>query len=318
MERLQEADALRRGPDTADPTGQEDREDQENAGAEPDQGGVLVDPARRVAEYRMYAALVDRMYGKARDAWAEAVPQLRASWETIKAKYGHEEREEPNPPADGGSWRGKGGRTLDAPANAEIDRGYTRIREVGENDIVPGILRVAAEDPSRTLAGFDCRIKGADRLKEKIVDLLEPPSTLTAAEALNAIIDVVRFTFTYRETNYAQGVLTDVERLKGEGFVLDKLKNTWPSDQYKGINAQWLEPKSGVRFEVQFHTQASLEAKELTHKAYERMRSSNDPTPETERETAELEAFQGSVNAVVPIPPDVSVIEDYRREKRDG
>ena len=30
---------------------------------------------------------------------------------------------------------------------------------------------------------------------------------------------------------------------------------------------------SGVRFEVQFHTQASLEAKELTHEAYERIRT---------------------------------------------
>jgi hypothetical protein len=321
MERLQEADALRRAPDTADATDRADRADRGDhgdAGADPDRSVVLADPARRVAEHRMYRALVDHVYGKARDAWAEAVPQLRASWEVIKEKYGHEERDEPTPPADGGSWRGKGGRTLDAPANAAIDRGYVRICEVGESDIVPRILQVAAEDPSRTLAGFDRHIKGADRLKEKVADLLEPPSTLTAAEALNAVIDVVRFTFTYREVNYAQGVLTDVERLKAEGFVLDKLKNTWPSDQYKGINAQWLEPNSGVRFEVQFHTQASLEAKELTHKAYERFRSITVETPETERETAELEAFQGRANGFVPIPPDVSVIEDYRREKRDG
>jgi hypothetical protein len=283
----------------------------------------LAEPGRRAAEQRMYQALVDRAYAAARgptaqDAWAEAVPELRVSWEILKEKYGHEEPAEPAPQADGGSWRGKGGRSLDAASNAEIDLGYARIREVGETVIGPAILRVAAEDPTRTLAGFDRRIKGEDRLKEKVSDLLEPPSKLGADEALSAIVDVVRFTFTYHENRYTQGVLADVERLKLQGFELDRLKNTWSSEQYKGINTQWLEPRSGVRFEVQFHTQASFEAKELTHEAYERIRSITERTPETEREAEELEAFQSKANAQVPIPPEVRVIEDYRREKHDG
>jgi hypothetical protein len=314
-ERVQEPDALRPAAEPADRADQADRSDR---GATPDRGEVLAEPGRRAAEHRTYRALVDHAYGKARDAWAEAVPELRASWEILKAKYGHEERTEPTPQADGGSWRGKGGRTLDATKNAEIDRGYARIREVGENVIVPGVLRVADQDPSRTLAGFDHRIKGEDRLKEKVADLLEPPSDLTPAQALSVIVDVVRFTYTYHESRYSQSVLTDVGRLKAQGFELDKLKNTWGSEQYKGINTQWLEPTSEVRFEVQFHTQASLEVKELTHNAYERIRSITKQTPETERETEELEAFQSEANARVPIPPDVDIIEDYRREKRDG
>ena len=141
----------------------------------------LAETGRRVAEQRMYRALVDHACAMARgptaqDAWAEAAPKLRVSWEVLKEKYSYEERPEPAPQADGGSWRGKGGRTLDAASNAEIDVGYARIREVGENVIVPAILRVAAEDPTRALAGFDFRIKGVDRLKEKVAD----------ADALNA------------------------------------------------------------------------------------------------------------------------------------
>src|ERR1700722_8437466 len=283
----------------------------------------LAEEGRRVAEQRMYRALVDHAYAMARgptaqDGWVEAVPKLLASWRILKEKYGYEERPEPAPQADGGSSRGKGGRRLDAASNAEVDLGYARIREVGENVIAPAILRVAAEDPTRTLAGFDRRIKGEDRLKEKVAALLEPPSRLGAGEALSAIVDVVRFTYTYHETGYTQGVAADVERLKSQGFELDRLKNTWPGQQYKGINTQWLEPRSGVRFEVQFHTQASLEAKELTHEAYEHIRTTTEATPETERETEELESFQSRVNDKVPIPPGVSVIEDYRREKRDG
>jgi hypothetical protein len=276
---------------------------------------VVTDAGRRVAEQWTYRALVDRTSGipegpEARGGWAEAAPELLASWRTLKEKYGYEQRPEPTPQADGGSWHGKGGRTLDAARNAEVDRGYARIREVGENLIGPAILRVAAEDPTRALAGFDRRIKGADRLKEKVADRMRSKGR-SAKEALAQISDVVRFTFTYRETAYADGVRKDLERLEAAGFTPVELRNTWASDQYKGINTQWLEPQSGVRFEVQFHTQASLEAKELTHQAYERIRTMTESSTVTERETAELKQFQHRVNSTIPIPPDVSDIDNY-------
>ena len=306
-----DADAPRHGTDRPEPANPENR-------TAADADVVLTDPERRAAEHRMYRALVDRAYGAARDQWAEAVPELRGAWEKIREKYRYEEREEPTQQADGSAWHGRGGRRLDAAQSEEIDRGYAGIREAGERTIIPGILSVEAEDPTRRLAGFDKRFKGEDRLKEKVADLLEPSSKLSAAEALDAVSDAVRFTYAYPETRYTQGVSDDVERLKARGFELDKLKNTWTSDQYKGINTQWLEPGSGVRFEVQFHTQASLEAKELSHKAYERIRSITDPSPETDREAAELEGFQSSINATVPIPPGVNAIEAYRRENRDG
>jgi hypothetical protein len=284
---------------------------------------ALAETGRRVVEQRMYRALVDHAYAMARgptaqDAWAEAAPKLRVSWEMLKEKYGYEERPEPAPQTDGGSWRGKGGRTLDAASNAEIDVGYARIREVGENVIVPAILRVAAEDPTRTLAGFDRRIKGEDRLKEKVADEMRSTPGITPMQALATIADVVRFTFTYGESAYTAGVRNDEERLKAAGFTQVERRNTWSSEQYKGINTRWREPDSGVIFEVQFHTQASLEAKELTHRAYERIRSTHDETAETIREATELKTFQRKVNGNIPIPPGVMEYEDYRPERRNG
>ena len=86
--------------------------------------------------------------------------------------------------------------------------------------------------------------------------------------------DAVRFTLSYSSERYAEGVLADVDRLKAEGFELIKLKNLWHADQYKGINSQWFRSETGTRFEMQFHTPESLEAKELTHEAYERIRAS--------------------------------------------
>ena len=278
---------------------------------------------RRVAEQRMYRALVDHAYAMARapttpDAWAEAAPKLRVAWDMLKEKYGYEQRPEPAPQADGGSWRGKGGRTLDAASNAEIDRGYARIREVGENVIGQAILRVAAEDPTRTLAGFDCRIKGKDRLKEKVADEMRSTPGITPEQALASIADVVRFTFTYGEGAYTAGVRKDVERLEAAGFTQVERRNTWSSEQYKGINTRWREPDSGVIFEVQFHTKASLEAKELTHGAYERIRSIDEENAESVREVTELKKFQRQVNGKVSIPPGVMEYGDYRPERRNG
>jgi len=119
---------------------------------------------------------------------------------------------------------------------------------------------------------------------------------------------------TLGESHYTDGVVSHVERLRAAGFQLMKLKNLWAKDQYKGINSQWLRSETGLRFEVQFHTPRSLEAKELTHKAYERLR---DPTTAKAEET-ELVAYQRRVNALVERPPDVFRIEDYPPEKRHG
>jgi len=296
-----DADAPRHELDRPEPANQENRTAAD---------GVLTDPERRVAEYQMYRTLVDRAYGAARDQWAEAIPELRGAWEKIKEKYRYEEREEPTPHADGDAWHGKGGRRLDAAQNEEIDRGYAGIREAGEQTIIPGILSVEAEDPTRHLAGFDKRFKGEDRLKEKIADRMRSKGH-TPEEALARIPDVVRFTYQYGETAYAAGVQRDVQRLEAKGFTQLERRNTWDDDQYKGINTRWREPESGVMFEVQFHTQASLEAKELTHKAYERIRSITDQTPAADRETAELKEFQRRANSMIPIPPGVADLDDY-------
>jgi hypothetical protein len=272
----------------------------------------LRDPVERAAEHARYRARVEG-YGAASDAWVQALPGLEAAWQRHVEKYPERERPAPRTQPDG-SWEAGGDRKLNPEQNAEVDRGIARIREVGMNVIVPGMRAVEAEDTSRLLAGFDNRFKGEDRLKEKVADQLKPPSDLTASQALSSIPDVVRFSFRYLETVYTTGVRTDVELLKQQGFELMKMKNTWTSDQYKGINSQWQEQVSGVRFEVQFHTWASLEAKELTHDAYKRLRGTEAQDDERE----ELEAFQGMVNTQVPIPPDVSTIEDYRQEERNG
>ena len=54
----------------------------------------------------------------------------------------------------------------------------------------------------------------------------------------------------------------------------------------------------GQRFELQFHTRISFEAKQLTHGAYERLRTRQADS----FEELVLEAFQRKVTAEVPVP----------------
>ncbi len=307
-----DADAPRREPDQPEALGPENP-------AVPGSRLEHLDPERQLAEQQRYRSLADHGYGLTRDQWAEAVPELRGTWEKIKEKFRYEERDEPTPPPEGGAWHGQGGRKLDAAQNEEIDRGYAGIREAGERTIIPGVLAVEAEDTTRSLTGFDNCFKSLDRLKEKVADFLRSTPGSTIAQALAAVPDAVRFTYLYdSETLYTAGTQIDVERLGAHGFRQVERRNTWTSEQYKGINTRWREPESGVIFEVQFHTLASLEAKELTHKAYERIRSMTEETPEADREAAELKDFQREVNAKVPMPPGVTEYEDYRPERPNG
>jgi hypothetical protein len=93
-----------------------------------------------------------------------------------------------------------------------------------------------------------------------------------------------------------------------------KLKNLWSSSQYKGINTQWRRLETGLRFEVQFHTADSLQAKELTHGAYERLRRPENETTQVERD--ELEEFQRRANLLLVTPPGCEEVKDFPERER--
>jgi hypothetical protein len=263
----------------------------------------LAEAADRAAAHHAYRAKVEQVYSTDR-SWTEAIPALRAAWGKHQEQYPEQARVTPQTHPDK-SWSCGDARKLSPDQNTAVDRGFAGIREIGERDIVPKMLALEVEDPSRRLAGFDHHVKGADRLKEKIADRILTRGQ-TPDQALAQIPDAVRFTFQYDESRYAAGVRDDVKRLEGQGFVQVERRNTWEDEQYKGINSRWREPESRMLFEVQFHTKASLEAKELTHQAYERIRST---AQDDERVT--LKEFQRRVNSMIPIPPGAAEIEDY-------
>jgi hypothetical protein len=251
-----------------------------------------------------------RQEAPAPDTWTETANLAHWMWGEYHRRWPPEER----PPVDRstdppGSWRSDSNRYLDTATNARIEAECDRIVELEQEKISPAMRDIESQDSTRHLVGFEHHLKGRDRIKEKVHDNLNEYS-LSLDEAVSFIPDAIRYTFQYEEVRYTQGVREDIARLKGQGFTLDKLKNSWSDDQYKGINSQWIERDTGQRFEVQFHTRISLEAKQLTHDAYARLR-----TLQTDKfEEMVLEAFQKKISSEVPIPPGAAEIPDYKRE----
>jgi hypothetical protein len=282
IERLDEADALVVGREQAD-----------------DQGVAAPETRDQQAYRAEYRATVEAVY-----TWDAAALELRQVWEAHETKW-------PSPE----DAHGDGDRHLNPEANAEVESRCGQIREIAENIITPAMRAIESEDPDRHLIGLEHRLKGTERLKEKVATALEEQPNLTPRQALSAVPDSIRFTLSYSDERYTAAVTADLSRLTACGCELAKpLKNSWEGDQYKGINTQWREPTTAQLFEVQFHTQASYEAKQLSHAAYERIRN-----PQTsDAELPELEDFQRKVCAKIPIPPGATDIAYLPRKDRDG
>jgi hypothetical protein len=198
--------------------------------------------------------------------------------------------------------------TVDAAYRAyAIEQGYARVSEIEAKTVTPAMRRIEAEDQDRHLAGLDHRLKSKDRLIEK-VEFDVGKKGRTVDEAFANVKDAIRYTFVYGEEKYTAGVYADCERLGKAGFEPFDRRNLWDTGEYKGINSRWRIPGTSRLFEVQFHTQASLEAKEETHAAYERIRSA----PDDDEEVAQLHGYQRAVTSKVPIPPGAHDVLEYR------
>jgi hypothetical protein len=195
----------------------------------------------------------------------------------------------------------------------QIEAACDRIADREREKITPAMRAIESQDPRRHLVGLQNCVKGRDRIKEKVYDDMDLLGR-SSSEAISALPDVVRYTFRYDEAHYTQSVKADIARVKQQGFRLNILKNSWSDDQYKGINSQWIDPGTGQRFELQFHTRISFEAKQITHSAYERLRTHQADA----LEELLLEAFQRKVTGAVPVPHGATEIPDYREGEQDA
>jgi hypothetical protein len=201
--------------------------------------------------------------------------------------------------------------SLDPEQRARTAESVRKIPDV-EPPISGDVRQVEAENAhGGWLEGYDFRLKGQDRLTEKIADALETSSPdATPEEIVRQIPDAIRYTFCFRTATYTDGYQDVKNRLESYGHEMYYSKNSWTDPEYKGINTRWVTPE-GQRFEVQFHTRESFHAKhQVTHEAYERIR--NPLTADSERRA--LSSFQREVSSWIPSPRGVTGIPNVKKE----
>ena len=246
------------------------------------------------------------------DPWSEALPSLRAAWEEHEDRYPERERVTPQTHMDG-SWSSGETRRLTPEQNTEATKACADIHDEGERVILPALRQIEAADPHRPWQAWNTcskeRIASRRRspsgfgITRTCLLGKPPPKYRMPCDSRSHTVSRITPTVFWQMSNACRGWLRarEVEEPVGERSV-------------QGRQQPVARPETGLRFEVQFHTPQSREAKELTHQAYERLR---DPLTSKAEET-ELEAYQRRVNALVKRPPDVFRIEDYPPEKRDG
>jgi len=293
-------------PDQPDETGRAERA--RDFGAARPQMREMPDPDERS---RAYEAARAHVSADATDGsyWHE-VPKFTQMWADHERRWPERQpAAEPDRPADpAGTYRSRGGFKLDPERHAETIGAIGRMRET-EPSISADMQAVEKENVcGGWLAGFDRRIKGDDRLKEKVAEQAAAEPDRSSSAILRKIPDALRFTCCFEPDNYVSGYHDIKARLEDAGHEMYQSTNYWADPEYKGINTRWVT-QQGQRFEVQFHTPESFHAKEvLTHKAYERIRDTTTSRPELR----ELHAFQRDLSAWIQVPDGAADIPDFQ------
>ena len=93
-----------------------------------------------------------------------------------------------------------------------IDQGCAEVEKIETDTVTPAMLRIEAEDPHRRLAGLDNRLKGKDRLAEKVAKSVDELG-LSVDDAFGLVKDAIRYTFAIPTHGTRQGVYADCGRL---------------------------------------------------------------------------------------------------------
>jgi hypothetical protein len=156
-----------------------------------------------------------------------------------------------------------------------------------------------------TMKGLQHRLKSEKSLARKIkTDSEEYGGDMV--RATQNVSDGLRYTISFDEENYAQGVMSTIASLQAKGYQLSRIKNFWQKgDAYQGINAKILHP-SGFEVELQFHTPNSFEVKDSkSHDIYEMYREETNTKKRFKHWKSMAKMF-----AQVAIPVGVASIGD--------
>ncbi len=178
-----------------------------------------------------------------------------------------------------------------------------RAREA-EPGITDDLTGIAAELGGR-MHGLEYRLKKKEKISGKIERVRGKRPLLDDHQAADRLADNLRYTYLSDKERHAEDVRRFLEDLRDRGYEFgeEDMENHWyPGGAYKGINMNLV--KNGYKFELQFHTPESQEAKDWTHEMYDEVER---PDTSASRR-AELEKAMVEVSDNVPFPVGIEEI----------
>lgn len=147
-------------------------------------------------------------------------------------------------------------------------------------------LQALARDNGGTLEiigpdGEDHTYKSNNSIKSRVARNIEKAAekgkTITEEQAISDLGDTLRYTMTFPDDRYSEGVRNAITEITDEStglqFEDNKVMSSWaPGGQYAGINTTMVDKATGFKTELQFHTKSSYEAKNDLHNNYEYLR----------------------------------------------
>jgi hypothetical protein len=133
-----------------------------------------------------------------RDYWSE-VPGFLRTWAAYERTMPPERRastvdRSKDPP---GSWRGNDNQYLDPGQHAQVKDGIAKVQRA-EKPITEHMREVEQDNASGGwLDGLEYRLKGEDRLKEKIAEVLKRIPDRSAEATVRTLPDSIRYTFCF-------------------------------------------------------------------------------------------------------------------------
>ena len=150
----------------------------------------------------------------------------------------------------------------------------------------------------------------ADIFRARFADLLRRHPDRRPELVARRVPGAISYAFIFEAEHYADGIRLVQEALEVQGFQLQARKNSWSSLVNRCVFTVWRDPLNDLPFEVQFHTPASVEARQLARTSAALIRDPRIPPTEA----ANLQSDVASTWAALPSPPGNAAIGDYRRD----
>ena len=187
-----------------------------------------------------------------------------------------------------------------------------------EPEITDVMLSVVDKFEGARLEGIEFAVKTASSVEDKIFRRIEeakqvglPP--VSDVDIVKNMTDVVRYTAVVDHDSIVDATLRTAKNFKELGFEVVEIDNKYlESDPvYKGMH-MLIQDSRGTAFEVQIHSEQSLEVKNAIHPLYEEARKLKPEDPEV----VVLKNKMREVTRTLPTPKDVDKIKSYNKRRR--